>query len=375
MFVSLELTKEKLMTTLFDSLKVGNMELKNRIIMAPMTRSRADDEGIQAPFAAEYYGQRASAGLIITEATNISPLAKGYVRTPGIYTPAQIESWRAIPEAVHARGGKIFMQIFHTGRIALPDFLPNHTVPVAPSAVRAKGQNYTDYGMKEFVTPREISRAEIAQTVRDFALAARNAITAGFDGVELHSASGYLVQQFLLTNANLRTDEYGGSIENRSRFLFEALDEMVAAIGRERVGVKFSPRMPFNDIAEADAEAMYPYILERLNHKNIAYVHVGDFNGEGWHERLRPVYRGVYFAGASFTRETGEALLRLGGADAIVYGTKFLANPDLPERFRLDAPLNEPDQSTFFVPGEQGYTDYPALAAAAQATSWSTRGV
>ena len=214
------------MPTLFDALRVGNMELDNRIVMAPMTRSRASDEGIQPPFAAEYYGQRASAGLIITEATNISPMAKGYVRTPGIYNEAQIESWRPVTDSVHAHGGKIFLQLFHTGRIALPDFLPDRAQPVAPSAVRAKGQNYTDAGMKEFVMPREITREEIAQTVRDFATAASNAIKAGFDGVELHAASGYIVQQFLSTNVNLRSDQYGGSIENRTRFLFEGTYEI-----------------------------------------------------------------------------------------------------------------------------------------------------
>jgi N-ethylmaleimide reductase len=349
------------MPTLFDRLQVGNMELNNRIIMAPMTRSRANDDGVQPPYAAEYYGQRASAGLIITEAANISPMAKGYVRTPGIYTDAQIESWRPITELVHARGGRIFLQIFHTGRIALPDFLPAGEQPLAPSAVRAKGQNYTDEGMKEFVTPREITREEIVETVRDFANAATNAIAAGFDGVELHSASGYIVQQFLATNANLRTDEYGGSIENRTRFLFAVLDAMIAAVGSERVGVKFSPRMPFNDIEETDADVVYPYIIEQLNERKLAYVHVGDFTGEGWHARLRPVYNGVYFAGAGFTKESGEALLAEGHADAIVYGTKLLANPDLPERFKRNAALNEPDQATFYLPGEHGYTDYPTL--------------
>ncbi len=348
------------MTTLFDPLKVGNLELNNRIIMAPMTRSRANDEGVQPPFAAEYYGQRASAGLIVTEATNISPMAKGYVRTPGIYTDEQIESWRPIPEAVHTRGGKIFLQIFHTGRIALPDFLPGHTQPVAPSAVRAKGQNYTDEGMKEFVTPREITGEEIAQTVRDFATAAANAIKAGFDGVELHSASGYIVQQFLTTNANLRVDEYGGSIENRTRFLFEVLDAMIAAVGSERVGVKFSPSIPFNDVEETDADILYPYILEHLNDRNLAYVFVADHTGQR-HAELRPVYKGRYFAGTGFTKESGAALLAQDGADAIVYGTKMLANPDLPERFNRNAPLNEPDQTTFYAPGEHGYTDYPTL--------------
>lgn len=349
------------MPSLFDPIRIGTIELKNRIIMAPMTRSRANDEGVQPSYAAEYYSQRASAGLIITEATNISPMAKGYVRTPGIYSEAQIESWKTVTNAVHAKGGKIFLQVFHTGRIALPDFLPDHVAPVAPSAVRAKGQNYTDAGMKEFIMPREITKDEIAQTVRDFAAAARNAIAAGFDGVELHSASGYLVQQFLSTNANLRSDEHGGSIRNRARFLFEVLDAMIAAAGPTRVGVKFSPRMPFNDIEESDADVLYPYILEQLNNRELAYVHVGDFTGEGWHPRLRPIYKGLFFAGGGFTKESGEALLEQSGADAIVYGTKLLANPDLPERFKRNAPLNEPDPSTFYIPGEHGYTDYPTL--------------
>ena len=357
------------MPTLFDPLRVGNMELNNRIIMAPMTRSRASDEGIQPPFAAEYYGQRASAGLIVTEATNISPMAKGYVRTPGIYTDEQIQSWRPVTDSVHAGSGKIFLQIFHTGRIALPDFLPDHTQPVAPSAVRANGQNYTDEGMKEFVTPRELTLKEIAETVRDFARAASNAIAAGFDGVELHSASGYIVQQFLSTNVKLRSDEYGGSIENRTRFLFEVLDAMIAAVGSDRVGVKFSPRIAFNDIEETDADVVYPYILEQLNGRKLAYVHVSDSTGDGWHAKLRPIYQGEYFAGAGFTKESGEALLARGHADAIVYGTKLLANPDLPERFRRSAPLNHPDQATFYAPGEQGYIDYPTLEETASATT------
>jgi N-ethylmaleimide reductase len=361
--------KEKLMTQLFDPLRVGQLELDNRVIMAPMTRSRASDAGVQPPYVAEYYRQRASAGLIITEATNISPMAKGYVRTPGIYTPEQIESWRPVPQAVHARGGKIFMQIFHTGRIALPDFLPNNAQPIAPSAVRANGSNYTDEGMKQFVTPREITKEEIAQTVKDFATAARNAIAAGFDGVELHSASGYLVQQFLTTNVNFRTDEYGGSIENRTRFLFEVLDAMIEAIGSERVSVKFSPQIPFNDIEELDAEEVYPYTLERLNDKNLAYVHVMDGTSNSFHAKLRPHYKGLYFAGGGFTVESGAELLAQGGADAIVYGTKFLANPDLPERFKRGLQLNEPDRATFYTPGENGYTDYPALEYTRQVTT------
>lgn len=349
------------MPTLFDPLTVGQIELDNRVVMAPMTRSRASDDGVQPAFAAEYYQQRASAGLIITEATNVSPMAKGYVRTPGIYTPEQIESWRAVTQAVHARGGKIFMQIFHTGRIALPDFLPDNTQPVAPSAVRANGKNYTDDGMKEFVTPREITKDEIAQTVQDFGTAAKNAIAAGFDGVELHSASGYLVQQFLTTNVNLRTDEYGGTIENRTRFLFDILDAMANAVGQQRLAVKFSPQIAFNDIEELDAGDIYPYILERLNTMQLAYVHVADGTGSGWHAKLRPLYKGLYFANAGFTYEGGTELLEKNGADAIVFATKFIANPDLPERFRRGAELTQPDRATFYSPGEKGYSDYPAL--------------
>jgi N-ethylmaleimide reductase len=349
------------MPTLFDPLRVGNIELVNRIVMGPMTRSRADDEGVQPSYTAAYYGQRASAGLIITEATNISPMAKGYVRSPGIYTSAQIESWRRVTEVVHARGGRIFMQLFHTGRIALPDFLPGNAQPVAPSAVRANGKNYTDEGMKDFVTPREITRAEITQTVKDFSTAAHNAIVAGFDGVELHAASGYLVQQFLTTNVNLRTDAYGASIENRTRFLFEVLDAMTSKVGAERVGVKFSPQIRFNDIEEHDADEVYPYIFQRLSERPLAYVHVTDGSVADWHAKLRPQYKGLYFAGGGFTREGGAKLLAQDGADAIVFGAKFLANPDLPERFRRGAQLNEPDRSTFYTPGERGYTDYRTL--------------
>lgn len=350
------------MATLFDSLKLGNIELKNRIIYAPMTRSRADDEGVQPEIAVEYYTQRASAGLIITEAVNVSPMAKGYVRTPGIYTAEQIESWRKITDSVHAKGGKIFMQIFHTGRIALPDFLPENQIPVAPSPVKANGQNYTDDGMKDFVEPRQLSVEEIKSTVADFAAAAKNAIEAGFDGVELHGANGYLVQQFLSSNVNERADEYGGSYENRARFLFEVLDAMIAEIGKEKVGVRLSPGGEFNDIKETDAAELYDYVIAELNKRELVYLHIGTFDqNKNWHPVLRPVYEGTYFAGVGFDKDSGEKLLEAGGADAIVYGTKFLANPDLPERFAENAELNAPDQTTFYTPGEKGYTDYPRL--------------
>ena len=358
------------MTTLFETLELGTFALKNRIVMAPMTRSRANDsDGTQPQYAADYYAQRASGGLLITEATNISPMAKGYVRTPGIYTEKQIESWKPVAKAVRDRGGKIFMQIFHTGRIALPDFLPGKVRPFAPSPVKAAGQNFTDHaGPKDFVEPREMTREEIKETVADFAKAAKNAIAAGFDGVEIHGANGYLIQQFLSTNVNLRHDEYGGQIENRARFLFGVVDAVIDAIGRERTGLRLSPGSEVGDIRESDAEALYGYVVTELNSRGLAYLHIGTTDqNHDWHSILRPVYGGNYFAGVGFTKESGEKLIAKGGADAIVYGKPFLANPDLPERFRLGAPLNPQDQSTFYTPGEKGYTDYPFLEAAAAA--------
>lgn len=356
------------MTTLFDKLTIGNTELGNRILYAPMTRSRANDEGVQPDFVAEYYGQRATAGLLITEATNVSAMAKGYVRTPGIYTDEQIASWRKVTERVHAEGGKIFLQIFHTGRIALPDLLPANAQPVAPSAVAAAGQNYTDAGMKDFAVPRPLETEEVKAIVKDFAAAARNAIEAGFDGIEIHGANGYLIQQFLSTNVNLRTDEYGGSVENRSRFLLEIVDAIVAEIGWERTGLRLSPGGEFNDIKENDAEELYDYVIAELNKRKLAYLHIGTFDqNRDWHPIIRPKYDGIYLAGVGFDKERGERTLAEGGADAIVYGKLFLANPDLPERFRRNAPLNEWDESTFYTPGEKGYTDYPTLEQAAAA--------
>ncbi len=360
------------MTTLFDKLKIGDLELKNRIILAPMTRSRADEEGIQPNYAAEYYAQRASGGLLITEAVNVSPMAKGYVRTPGIYTQEQIESWRPVADAVHAKGGTIFMQLFHTGRIALPDFLPDNQKPVAPSAVKAAGQNYTDDGMKEFVEPRALTAEEIKQTVRDFATAAKNAIQAGFDGVELHGANGYLVHQFLGTNTNLRTDEYGGSNTNRARFLLEVVDAISEAIGSEKFGVKLSPTVPFNDMKDANAEEFYPNVVSELNQKNLAYLHIGfeetpDMDID-WNTKLRPLFDGPYFVNGGFTRESGAKALAGNKVDAIVYGKLFLANPDLPERFKQETELNSPDVPTFYSnTGEKGYTDYPTLQKGAAA--------
>lgn len=352
------------MPTLFDPLRIGQIELDNRIIMAPMTRSRANEDGVQPPYAAEYYRQRASAGLIITEATNVSPMAKGYVRTPGIYTPEQIESWRAVTQAVHARGGKIFMQIFHTGRIALPDFLPNNTQPVAPSAVRANGKNYTDEGMKDFVTPREMTKDEIAQTVRDFANAARNAIAAGFDGVELHSASGYLVQQFLTTNVNLRTDEYGGSIENRTRFAVEVAEAIVREIGAERTAIRLSPGSTLGGIDEgAQTAAIYRELVARLAPLGLAYLHVAQGSDEDLLKDIRRLWPSTLLVNRpNRALETIGADIESGLADMVSVARWALANPDFVERLRTGAPLNAADPATFFAGGARGYVDYPALA-------------
>jgi N-ethylmaleimide reductase len=363
------------MSKMFEKIKVGGTEMKNRIVMAPLTRSRADDEGIPADYAVEYYRQRSGAGLIITEATNVSPMAKGYIKTPGIYTQEQIDSWLPVSKAVHANGGKIFMQLFHTGRIALPDFLPDdEDRPVAPGAVKAAGENFTAEGMKEFVEPRVLTTDEIRETVRDFADAARNAIEAGFDGVELHGANGYLVQQFLSTNVNTRTDEFGGSKENRARFLFEVLDAIIAEIGNDRTAVRLSPGGEFNDIKEDDAEELYPYVIGELNKRNLAYLHIGTFDqNRNWHPVLRPLYEGVYFAGVGFSKESGEQLLAENGADAIVYGKLFISNPDLPERFRRNAELAEWDESTFYQGDRKGYIDYPPMEEAAAVSTTASQ--
>jgi N-ethylmaleimide reductase len=269
-----------------------------------------------------------------------------------------------VATAVHKKGGKIFMQIVHTGRLSLPDFLPGNVQPVSASAIAARCQNYTRNGLKDAVTPRELTIGEIKQTINDFTAAAQHAVEAGFDGVELHAAYGYLIHQFLGTNSNVRTDKYGGSDENRARFLFETVDAVVKSIGSERVGIRLSPSVPLHDMEDANAKEFYPYILRELNSRNLAYLHivqVAPATKIDWHEWLRPVYKGIYFANGGFTKESGEELLAKNGADAIVYGKLFIANPDLPERFEKNAPLNTPDQSTFYTPGEKGYTDYPRL--------------
>ncbi len=347
---------------LFTPVQVGRYTLPNRLLMAPMTRSRADDNGVPGELTPVYYAQRASAGLIVTEATFPSAMGKGYIRIPGIHTAAQVAAWRKVTAAVHAREGRIFLQIMHAGRISNPVFLPDNATPVAPSAVRPNGQSFTDQGMKPHMTPRPLETDEIPGIVAEYRRATELALEAGFDGVELHAASGYLPEQFLSSQTNLRTDRYGGSIDNRARFILELLAAMTAVAGGDRVGIKIAPEMNFNDIADATPQETYAYLVQALRPFHLAYLHVALFGTPvDYHSLLRPLFDGAYLAGGGLDRDKAEAMLTAGRADAVVFGALFLANPDLPERFRQGAPLNAPDQTTFYTPGSKGYIDYPTL--------------
>lgn len=352
------------MNPLFTPVPVGRYVLSNRLIMAPMTRSRADDAGVPGDLVATYYAQRAGAGLIISEGVYPSAMGKGYVRTPGIETDAQVAAWRRVVEAVHARGGRIFMQLMHCGRISHPLLLPDEALPVAPSAIKPAGQAWTPSGQQDFVTPRALSRAEIAAVIADYRLATRRALEAGFDGVELHGASGYLPEQFLAPSSNQREDDYGGSIPNRARFVLEVLAAMVAEAGGDRVGLKISPEMNFNSILDDAPQATYTYLVEQLRGLNLAYLHVALLGTSvDYHALLRPRFDGAYLVGGGLDQIKAESLLNREVADATVFGSAFLANPDLPERFRRDAALNQPDRTTFYTPGAEGYTDYPTWSA------------
>lgn len=349
------------MAGLFEPIRLGELDLANRVIMAPMTRSRAEADGCVPEMVAEYYAQRASAGLIVSEAIYVSHMAKGYVRTPGLVTPAHIDAWRRVTDAVHAAGGRMFAQLYHTGRVALPDWLPDGALPVAPSAIAIKGQNKTDTGPKDFVTPRALELSEISGVAGEFGAAAKRAIEAGFDGVEIHAASGYLIQQFLDGTINQRSDSYGGSIENRARFLFDVVDQVGAAIGANRTGIKLSPRIKFNEVSEPDAEDMYPYLAKNLSGR-VAYLHGAKQGGYDIHPMARASFKGIYAAGAGFNAESAEAAIRSGAADMIVFGKPFLANPDLVRRYREGLDLADADPKTIYSGGAQGYVDYPAHA-------------
>ncbi|MET8629550.1 alkene reductase [Kitasatospora sp. NPDC004669] len=356
------------MTTAFDSIVLGGKRLASRVAMAPMTRSRAFGPGAEpTELMATYYAQRASAGLIVTEGIQPSPVGQGYPDTPGLHTSGQVAAWRTVTDAVHGEGGVIFAQLMHTGRIGHPSLLPEGLVPVGPSAVAAKGQVFTHEGPKDFVTPKELSEAEIRQTIADFAAAARGAIEAGFDGVEIHGANGYLLHQFLSTNVNRRTDAWGGTVEGRIRFAVEVVTAVAEVIGSHRVGLRISPGNPFNDIAEDNPAEVYEALLERLAGLDLAYLHLLEGPDRDLTARLRRAWPGTFVLNP-FTHPaaTGPEALKLiedGTADIVAFGALFLANPDLPARLAVGGPFNTPDPSTFYGGDHRGYTDYPALTA------------
>ncbi|WP_158851625.1 alkene reductase [Saccharothrix deserti] len=355
------------MSTAFQPLDLAGTKLPNRIVMSPMTRSRAYDT-VPTPVMAEYYAQRASAGLIITEGIQPSAVGQGYTHTPGLHTEEQIEAWRGVTDAVHAAGGRIFAQLMHAGRIGHPSLLPGDLHPVSASAVRAEGKVFTGSEMLDLVTPFELSHADIEATIADFAAAARNAVEAGFDGIELHGANGYLLHQFLADNTNLRDDEWGGSVENRTRFVVEVVRAVSEAIGAHRVGLRISPANQYNDIAEESHHELYPALVDAINPIGLAYLHIAEADARALTLKLRERFSGTLILNP-FTPDgvTGPDHLELlddGTADALSFGALFLANPDLPARLATGAPFNTPDPSTFFGGTEKGYIDYPALATA-----------
>ena len=356
---------------LFSPVEVGPLALRNRVVMAPLTRSRAGPGNVPTQLNALYYAQRASAGLIISEATQISPEGQGYISTPGIHSAEQIEGWKCVTKAVHVAGGHIVLQLWHVGRISHPSFQPGGVAPVAPSAIRPKGQAFTEKGFEPIPTPRALETAEIPAIVEQYAQAARNALAAGFDGVEVHAANGYLIDQFLRDQTNKRTDRYGGSIENRSRFLIEVVDAVSAAVGAERTGVRISPQNTQNDIADSDPQALFNYVAEQLSGKGLAYLHIieGDTSGLPVppfdYKNLKRLFGGLVIANNGFDKPRANKAIADGRADLIAFGKPFIANPDLVIRLFLDAPLMPVNRETLYGGSEQGYTDYPILRAIA----------
>lgn len=354
---------------LFSPIQLGRYTLPNRIVMAPLTRNRAGAGNVPHALNELYYVQRASAGLIISEATQVSAYGVGYPATPGIHSPEQIEGWKQITSAVHAKGGLIFLQLWHTGRISHPSLQPNGELPVAPSAIAAKGMASTYTGEQPFVTPRALETDEIPNIVDMYRQGAANALTAGFDGVEIHNANGYLLDQFLRDGTNHRTDRYGGSIENRVRLPLEVLEAVIDVWGADRVGIRISPSGTFNDMTDSNPEAHFGYFVEQLNRYNLAYLHVVEpseadlrHGGTAVPTRyFRPIYQGNLMVNWDYDFEKGNQAIADGNADLVAYGKLFIANPDLPERFRLNAPLNQPNPETFYGGGSEGYTDYPML--------------
>jgi N-ethylmaleimide reductase len=357
---------------LFSPVELGSYSIHNRMVMAPMTRLRAIDS-IPQSLMATYYAQRASAGLIITECTMVSPLSNGYMNCPGIYSPEQVDGWQQVTDAVHNASGKIFLQLWHCGRISHPSLLEGKQ-PVAPSAIAPIGELHTPVGKVAMETPRALEKHEISEVIEQFHSSAKNAKAAGFDGVELHGAFGYLIDQFLQDGSNQRTDEYGGSVENRARFLLEVVEAVSSIWGADRVGVKLSPSNTFYGMVDSNPKATFDYVLEALNPMSLAYVHLMEPSEIDLKNRdvlnpvtplFRPVYQGTLISNGNYTYETANTALDNGNADLISFGKLFLANPDLPKRFRLNASLNKPDPKTFYSSGEAGYTDYAFLEQAA----------
>ncbi len=351
---------------LLEPLEIGDLKLKNRMVMAPLTRNRAGEGNVPQDLNKLYYSQRSGAGLIITEASQISPYAQGYPATPGIHSAAQVAGWKAITQAVHDKGGLMFIQLWHVGRISHPSMLPDNALPVAPSAIQPKGEAVTYDGMQPFVTPRALDIDEIPGVIADYVKAAENAKAAGFDGIEIHAANGYLLDQFLRDGSNKRTDAYGGSIENRMRLLDEVITAVKAVWPSSRIGVRLSPENQFNDMADSTPQATFTAVVGMLNKHDLGYLHVleGDMLGAEHkvdYTELRKLFTGFYMANNGYTQATGEQSLNAGNADLIAYGQLFLANPDLVERFKRGSELNEPDQATYYGGDEKGYTDYPSL--------------
>jgi 2,4-dienoyl-CoA reductase-like NADH-dependent reductase (Old Yellow Enzyme family) len=349
------------MTTLFDPIQIGDLQLNNRIIMAPLTRCRADEGRVPNALMAEYYVQRASAGLIISEATAVTPMGVGYPDTPGIWSDTQVRGWSNITKAVHAAGGKIVLQLWHVGRISDPLYL-NGELPVAPSAIQPAGHVSLVRPIKDFVTPRALATEEVADIVEAYRLGAENAKAAGFDGVEIHGANGYLLDQFLQSSTNQRTDRYGGSLENRARLLLEVTDAAVEVWGAGRVGVHLSPRADLHDMGDANRAETFTYVAQELGKRGIAFICAREQEADdSLSPSLKEAFGGVFIANERFTKDQANAWLAEGKADAVAFGVPFIANPDLPARLAQDAELNAPHPETFYSQGAVGYIDYPAL--------------
>ncbi|MDH3064376.1 alkene reductase [Achromobacter insolitus] len=350
------------MSQLFEPLRAGDLTLRNRIVMAPLTRMHASPGRVPNDLMVEYYTQRAGAGMILTEATAVTPQGVGYADTPGLWTTEQVQGWRKVTSSVHQAGGLIVAQLWHVGRISDPMFL-NGDLPVAPSAIAAKGHVSHVRPERPYVTPRALETAELAGVVEAYRHGAKMAMEAGFDGVEVHAANGYLLDQFLQDSTNRRTDAYGGSLENRARLLLEAVDACVSVWGAGRVGVHLSPRGEIHSMGDSDPAATFGYVARELGKRGIAFLCVREYEAaDSLGPMLKAEFGGTYIANEGFARDSAEAAIAAGRADAVAFGVQYIANPDLARRFELKAPLNRPNPATFYAPGPGGYTDYPALA-------------